>query len=211
MQTLQINRKHMQAVLLFAAKDDIRNYLNGVMVEVMPSSAVRLVAANGYAMAITHTPHDGGEPAPTPVQIIIPHHVCKQFAKINPASKSIALPILLVVRDDGAYTMTCGDLSVNFTPIDGKFIDYRQAFPRECSGEKADFNPELLMLFRKAEALYQPSTWNCRLSMEWNGQGAALCHGVDPEFIGAVMPMRTDSDSAEKGLPEWFDDQAEDA
>lgn len=45
--SIPINANHLRAVSLFAARGDIRYYLNGVLVHVLDNGAVRLIGTNG--------------------------------------------------------------------------------------------------------------------------------------------------------------------
>lgn len=197
---IPINVKHLKAVALFSAVNDIRYYLNGVLIEVLPN-AVRIVATDGNLMAIAH--HEVKHAIP-PCQFIIPSSAVATAIK----STGKACEFIFGEPADANYiaqvvtpcVLHAGDTDVRFTPVDGKFPDYRRVFPDKCSGDVGHFNPEYIMRFQKAAMVYNKNRLAC-VTIEHNGNGPAIVHGVDEEFCGVIMPMRA---SFTAGLPAWF-------
>ena len=200
MRTIPLQLNHLRAVSLFVAKQDIRYYLNGVLVEVTPT-AVRLCATNGRAMAVTNTPHAEGEPAPICGQWIIPTDAIKDGIKC--AGKHLSVVMLSVPEDGTSNNCTLGLPwnAVMFNAIDGRFPDYRRVVPVACSGELAQYDPEYLFLFKQAALVYRGKHAKGAINICHNGKESARIGGIDDEFIGVIMPWLVGDAPA---LPDWW-------
>jgi hypothetical protein len=192
---IPIHRKHLKATALFAGEDDIRDYINGVLVHVT-DKAVRLVATNGQVLAVTNAEFEEPPLVPAGTKIIVPIDVVKRFA-----ADSDKTPIYLSPVGLERYKLESHHLSINFTPIQGKFPDYEVMglFDAKPSGEVGDYNPYYVSLFGKAASVY------CKAGplvlIEHNGEKAALVHTTDPDFIGVLMPW---SVLLPRGVPAWL-------
>lgn len=190
---ISLDQRHLRAVAFFAPENDIRYYLNGVLVHVLDDGAVRLVATNGSAMAITNmSVSDLFQPPPC--RFIIPIDIVKLIA-----TRKSDNDVKVSIVDGESYKIECVGLSINFTPIEGTFPDYERVVPHAISGEVAQFDPELIARFAKAAAVYSGKSRAIRI--EHNGDGGALVHANDDGFIGIVMPWRT---GGTVGLPAWI-------
>ncbi len=128
-----IKPQHLRAVLTHAAGKDVRYYLKGVLIERATSGTFYLVATDGARMAVGSF-HDAECDQVGPWQFIIPLDVCKAVVKGRP------LTLTLRSHADGRYELG----GVMFTPVDGKFPDWRRACPATQAPTMADVNPELL-------------------------------------------------------------------
>lgn len=180
-------RAHLAAVSHFMASKDIRYYLVGVYVEVL-ALQTRLVATDGAAVGATC--HVRTNEAP--FDVIIPE------ATVDMALKMPA-EFVQLERDDAGRWYLAG---IPFTPVDGRFPDYRRIIPENWSGEAAHFDPNLLMRFVKAaKALKHKGVPIVRN----NGTTPALVHfyGVD-DFVGVISPYNHFREKEpDLGAPSW--------
>jgi DNA polymerase-3 subunit beta len=186
MQT-SIPYKHLAAVLIFSGKQDVRYYLNGVFVEVSLTE-VRVSATDGNTAAVArHT-----ESNTVRFDVIVPR------ATVELALKMRSEVISLVCEDTGNWSLA----GIRFTPVDGKFPDYRRIIPNGYSGEAAQFDPEFITRASKAgRALGHKGLPIIR----HNGKDAALVqfYGND-NFIGVIMAYNHFTTKyPDQGLPTW--------
>lgn len=182
--TLSINVQHFAAALHLAAKGDVRYYLNGVNVEAWEGET-RCIATNGHALGVCRDMKAvngmGGEPA---ISLIVPRDIAELIVKTTRGKGHIAL-----WRTDGKWVAKMGQSDIGFTPVDGRFPEYRQIIPQESSGEAAQYNAELMMLFNKAAKSLGRKALP---EVTHNGTSGALVtlDGFD-DFLGVVMPFKT--------------------
>jgi len=190
--TLQIPRSYLAAVARFAAKDDIRYYLNGVLVEVHANIAY-LVGTDGHTLAVARIARDGENMAGQGSAILPRELVEKIKAKGNHG-----LALVLSVGEDGQCTLNdCGTRTTSGA-IDGKFPDWRRVIPRKVSGEAQFLQPDFLARCKKAAEDLGSKTGNFALG--YNGNSAALVTYDEPGILSVIMPMRG---SACEAAPEW--------
>lgn len=174
-----IQKNVLQAMSNLSGKKDVRYYLNGVCV-IANDQMVRYVATDGHIMGIyqheRNAEHDNGLGS-----LIVPNEV---IAKLE---KNVDL---ILEQINGQWVVG----SQLFTPIDGKFPDYQRVLPRgEVSNEVAQFNPDFIVRFQKVGKLLVK---NAVPTIGHNGSGSALVDIGHMNFIGVMMPIRT-----EKPLP----------
>lgn len=184
MEAILLPKNSLKAMALLASKQDIRYYLNGVLVE-STGAYTRLVATDGHLLGvfqISETAHDGNA-----FSIIIPNEI---IAKLDKKDN------FLSTNEHGNWSID----GISFTPVEGKFPDYMRVLPaKPASGESAQFNPELITRFAKCSKLLNGRPWPV---IAHNGESSALVDiGLD-RFIGVVMPMR--NPVVIKETPEWL-------
>jgi hypothetical protein len=205
---MQINipRAALQAMTHLCTRNDIRYYLNGVMLETLANEA-RLVATDGSVMGV-YRMTDCSFPEAERGQMILP------LSAVDLALKAAAktLPIQLQVTQGAAGPVHMLG-AVAFTPVEGRFPDYRRAIPREVSGVATMIDPALLARFAKACDCLAPKAQTSPVRIGHNGvrnekggredRGAIVeCAGV-PGFAGVVMPLRFEDVEYPKGAPAW--------
>jgi DNA polymerase-3 subunit beta len=172
MKAILLPMNSLKAMSVLASKQDVRYYLNGVLVE-SNKSYTRMVATDGHLLGIyqiSETAHNDEE-----FSIIVPNEVIAKLDK----------------KDNFLSTNEHGNWSIDgiaFTPVDGKFPDYMRVMPSNpATGESAQFNPELITRFVKCSKLLNGSKTPV---IAHNGGSSALVDlGLD-RFVGVVMPMR---------------------
>lgn len=194
---VSIQTNHLKAAACCAAQQDIRYYLNGVLIEVR-ATETRIVATDSNMAAVLRDTVLAGEQPVFP-DVIVPNEVVKQVL----ASKS---PTLSLIFDEKAKVWSLGGMT--FKPIDQAYPDYRRIIPREHSGEAAQFNVDFLGAFKKiGKALGVKS----QPIIRHNGNGAAQVqfYGRDDEFVGVIMPLRAfTGERPDTGLVQWGAERA---
>ena len=166
----------LKAVMLAAAKKDVRYYLNGVMVR-----NGELAATNGHMALIIK-----GEKIKSDGEYIIDNDTLKMIVTSHKGIKGAN-------RVEVVDSMTAtGNSKINITPVDGKFPDVNRVIPQETSGEVAHFNAEYLLACQKAngEFLDRKYPW---IKLQHNGDKSAKFESEDEDgnkLIGVVMPVR---------------------
>lgn len=187
--SVAIRRSALKAVARAAAKIDLRYYLNGVYVESNPA-LTRIVATNGHMLAGYCDARDNqGE-----CEIIIPNDVVKTALalKVPDSVKEIRM-----YRDiNGSWRL--GD--VLFSPVDGKYPDWRRTIPLKLSGQAGYFNPDYLALFAKmARDLGKSDS----PTVGYNGlDESALIDLKEEGFFGVCMPLR-DAHKVNVSIASW--------
>lgn len=166
----------LKAVMLAAAKKDVRYYLNGVMVR-----NGEMAATNGHMVLIIKS-----DDIKSDGEYIIDHATLKM---ILASHKGIKGDNSVTVVDSVAIT---GKNKVYISVIDGKFPDVNRVIPQETSGEIAHFNAEYLLACQKAngEFLDHKYPW---IKLQHNGLSGAKFESDDEDgniLIGVVMPVR---------------------
>lgn len=165
----------LKAVMLAAAKKDIRYYLNGVMVR-----NGEMAATNGHMLLLIKS-----ESIKSDGEYIIDNDTLKMLLT---AHKGIKGDTRIEVIDGMTAT---GNSKIHITPLDGKFPNIHRVIPQEPSGEIAHFNAEYLLVCQKAngEFLDHKYPW---IKLQHNGLAGAKFESEDEDgnkLIGVVMPV----------------------
>lgn len=125
--------EHLRKASIAMAKNDVRHYLCGVMVD-----GKNTVATDGYRAV--HCSALYSEPSE---QIIIPRDAALNFLKLAKGIEDYQ------VKDN---TLIAGDISLKFEPTGGVFPDYKRAFLSQNYEAKVNeiaFSPEYLADIKK--------------------------------------------------------------
>lgn len=189
-----LSRKHLAAALHFAGKQDIRYYLNGLLIEVAPTET-RVAATDGNCAAVLRTLQINDER----FEITVPRATVELALKMK-------IEKMDLIRDTNNYWSLSG---IRFEPVDGKFPDYRRIIPGHCSGKAAHgFNPEFFG--RCAKVGKDLGYGQLHPTIRQNGDDAALAHFyAKDEFIGVLMPLRGYTEKMpDLGAPTWGKERA---
>jgi len=166
---ITISRDHIQALLLTAAKKDVRYYLEGV--HIMPELAQ---SSDGHVAGRVRSPFiesDG--------EYILPRVSLELWLKAAPKTRD-----LLQIADGMAD-------GIQFQPINGQFPNVQPLFNSADTHNNApgQYDPELLLRFKKVSKLY--GIKNGAFSLHQNGAdvAAVTIPGVDA-YRGLIMPWR---------------------
>lgn len=218
----RVNPKYLAAIACFMASNDIRYYLNGILIEPHPKGGVVIVATNGHVVGAMHDAQGFAKEA----IIISPDNAILKACRLKawqkrfvPAAVWISNRCAVVTADItnrqseeppelfGSQTITTAPCS----PINGKFPNWRKVMDvDETSPEDAAHYPHLaarvLEPFIKAAQILSPKYQ--AIHMTPSGENTSVrvrieTAGFDPRdnFFGLAMPMRADRP---QGIyPEW--------
>jgi DNA polymerase-3 subunit beta len=178
-----ITRKHIRAALHFAAKKDIRYYLNAICITQNQRGTV-VEATNGHVLGIIRT--DSTPQAEN--RVIISREDCE---KLKGTKKQGDEELHFTIEGARvACEIPSQGLIMHFAVVDAKFPDTDRVVPQFDGGEQvaATYNPEYLLAFAHAAEELRGSK---QLPVIYQrGDNAALVSiGLD-DFVGVVMPVR---------------------
>ncbi len=199
---ITIDHSIIKALLICAAKHDVRYYLKGVCVDARANGDVVLVATDGHRLLAYPVAVDNIE-ALAPGEYIIPREALEA---VKPAKAGrITLPIYIdivtapnqpdpervgvTIKGKTSITITGATSSVT-APIDGKYPDWRRIVPASTSGEIAQFNADYVSGFGDVCKLLGGSYGPY---INHNGGAPAVITNL-PGALGILMPLRVDGD-----------------
>ncbi|MHB8416297.1 MAG: DNA polymerase III subunit beta family protein [Acidiferrobacteraceae bacterium] len=202
MLTIPLNA--LKALLITAAKNETRYFLNGIHFNVRKHD-VLFASGDGHRLNVyRQQPTSIVEPDPVLSLLgegILPRDYCEQVAKIASPFHDIQLAIFY--DSEGRPSARHVDSGLTAPLIDGRYPDYMRVIPRTCSGEVSQFNPAYLGdLAKISKALGFKSNQAC---IAHNGESAALVRFNNYNLIHVLMPMRFDI-KAELIRPVWLDE-----
>lgn len=180
-----IDQNSLNAMLVLAAKKDIRYYLNGLHIEFTPEFT-RVIACDGHKLGIYQKAVDSFNIGCG--SITIPREVIENLPKNAGLLEFTQI-------DANLWQLTAGSVSLKFAPCDSKYPDFRRVVDQanKTSGEAAGFNLDYLNQFEKCGNLLagRKIKMGNRVRIHHNGQNGALItlNGL-PNFAGIVMPLR---------------------
>jgi hypothetical protein len=186
---LSLRKSDLKAAFICSAVKDIRYYLQGVYLEFSPHAngvandgIITFAGTDGHIMFAGTAPAVfTDDPQTAPFWMIIPSDAVKAAIKTKNDM------VILQSMPDGRYTL--GDTV--FAPIDAKFPDFRRVIPAKVSGEKGNYDPELLVRGNDAlRAYFNSKTKVYRVNH--NGTDAGVICGDSRDAVVVVMPIRTE-------------------
>ncbi len=177
------------AALHVAPKNDVRFYLNGVLIESHADGAI-IVATDGHRMLVVRTslPWDIGK-------IIVPRNACELVAKMKGDVYFCA------VGDASRFKAERGGQAIEFAAVDGTYPDWRAAVSKPNELKLSGFAPAVLEGVVKAAGVICKAFGGKATSLiPVTGGDVAAMFGIggitDPSIRCAsliVMPMRDSS------------------
>lgn len=183
-----IKTNELKALLLCAAKNDVRYYLNGVHFE-SSAHGIIAVATDGHRLLCVNLPNEQAEG----VKALIPR------ALIEAAIKTKA-PTIDVMIEGANVTLSSMSQNVSGSITDGVFPDFRRVIPNSVTGEFSQFQHDYMAEFDKVGHLLNGTT----ASILHNGGSAALVKFDCDNAIGVLMPWRHDLPT-DLTRPAWLD------
>lgn len=187
MALIHITRNKLKAAAYFSAKDDIRFYLNGVLIESTPMQT-RIVATDGHALFCAKDDAKGDNV--DSFVGIVPNDTVKQILAWKAPYKGAAdLPVVITTAETEQRAEWCGNTAV-FKCLEGKFPEYARVVPSTVSGDASYFNPELLIKCKKAVEALGLNKFGYFAFKQGGDNSAIAVFSV--EAFAVVMPMRGD-------------------
>lgn len=185
-----IETNELKALLLCAAKKDIRYYLNGILFESTPHGIIA-ASTDGHRLLCINLPNENVQG----VNALVPRELIEAAVK----TKAIVIQVTLEGQN---VTLSSAGQNVSGALTDGKFPDYRRVIPEKVSGEQGnEFNNAYLVDFDKVGSLVNGG----KASVLQNGPGmSALVHFDNQNVIGVIMPMRHEAPKGTVLRPAWL-------
>jgi len=123
--------KHLLEKVSFSmANQDVRYYLNGLLLEINQENKISAVSTDGHRLAVSEFMPDGVTSNDTALKIIVPRKGILELSKLLDVTSE--LPVTLQVSDN--HIRVHKD-NIRFTSklIDGKYPDYQAAIPSNSS------------------------------------------------------------------------------
>jgi DNA polymerase-3 subunit beta len=170
-----IKTNELKALLICAAKNDIRYYLNGIHFESTPHGIIA-ASTDGHRLLCVNLPTEQAEG----IKALIPR------ALIEAAVKTKA-PTIDVMIEGHQVTLSSAGQNVSGSITDGVFPDFRRVIPEKVSGIQGnEFNNEYLVDFDKIGKLINGG----KASVLQNSGSAALVKFDCDNAIGVLMPFK---------------------
>lgn len=190
MATVNIYRNKLKAASRFMAVQDIRYYLNGLLIESNPMQS-RIVATDGHTLFATRDDAKGDNVGT--FTGIIGSDTVKTILSWKATYKSANdTPVVITTPDDtaGEHRATwCGNICV-FRLIDGKYPEYQRVVPASIDAGISFFQPEYLLRCTKAAIDLNTSAKGMfSFKCAQDGTGIAV---FSPQSFAVLMPIKTD-------------------
>ncbi len=171
----------LDATAFAMAQQDVRYYLNGLLLEV-DRSHVRTVATDGHRLAMSHL--DMTTDCPEPRQVIVPRKGVLELARLL---EDVQSSVVLVIGENhlratvGAYTFTS-------KLIEGKFPDYNRVIPR--GGDKVVLADRVALknTLQRAGILSHENIRGVRLNLATN-ELQVFANNPDQEQAEDALPV----------------------
>lgn len=173
---VSIQIKTIKALLHFAAKKDIRYYLQGVQIEQCETGTFA-VATNGHFLAV----------ARIDTQAQVPASVIVGSDHLSAAIKGNKLDFITLDVDGTKVTIKTGASEVTVQAVDGRYPDWRRVIRAPQSGEQAYFDPDYSATVQKAAREYHGNKSLYHVAQ--NGNSVGHC-AIDDDLQVFVMPVR---------------------
>lgn len=170
----------IKALLVIAAKNDIRHNLNSVCIDVRESDAVAVATDGHRLLALPLTATDDA-PALVPGQYIIRREALEGVKAVLKRPITVTIdPTTRTATIDNGSTVASSPL------MDATYPDWRKVVPLTVSGAVSQFNADYIGAFGKVHKLlggaYSPA-------IQHNGDAAARVI-LPGDAVGVLMPLR---------------------
>ena len=185
---ITIKQSTIKAVAHAMAKNDIRYYLNGMLIHTNGHDT-RLVAADGHRMNVAIIERTMLVEAPQ--QYIIPASLVSTICKCK-APRDNKKPEVTLTFHDGKVAAALPDGTEAVAKlIDGNYPDYDRVIPKTLSGEAGQYNPEYVLDAYKSCADYL-GVKDHRHALSMNGKNGCAAMACDG-FAALIMPWSAET------------------
>ncbi len=183
---MKIPGKYIKALLLFSAKKDPINYMNGVCFEITGGTCT-LIASTWHVLCAIRCDaieDDDGS-------YIISNDTLK-----NVTSESD----VTVTFNESTVSVEQSGMTTTGKLIDGLYPTWQRIVPDRTSGVIGTFSAEDLLAAHKARELINPIKYKY-IEIAHNGDNAAVVNIGDPNVLILIAPVRINSTTYSK--PDW--------
>lgn len=188
MATVNIYRNKLKAASRFMAVQDIRYYLNGLLIE-SNDVQTRIVSTDGHTLFAGYDDAKGDNVGS--FAGIMPADTVKAILAWKASYKTANdMPVVVTTSNDLAgehRAEWCGNVCI-FRLIESKFPDYTRVIPQAVSGLAGNYNPDYLARC-KAAGIDLGNSKLYGINLTQNGDGPALVT-FSPQAFAIIMPMR---------------------
>ena len=200
MATVNLYRSKLKAASRFMAVQDVRYYLNGLLIE-SNDVKTRIFATDGHTMFCGLIEHDEGENIGS-FAGIMPADTVKAILAWKANYKSAHdMPVMLTTSDDplGEHRAEwCGNVCI-FRVVEWRYPDYTRVIPQSVSGLAGNYNPDYLARC-KAAGIDLGNSKLYGINLTQNGDGPALVT-FSAQAFAVIMPIR--GEPGDIGAAEW--------
>ncbi|HQQ64346.1 MAG TPA: DNA polymerase III subunit beta [Pseudomonadales bacterium] len=195
--SFELQQKQMKrlidAVSFSMAQQDVRYYLNGMLLEIGPD-AVRSVATDGHRLALCtlNMPVEG---VSSPRQSILPRKGVMELVRFL-ADGDVPVRVMLGANHLRAQTE---DFTFTTKLVDGKFPDYERVLPRGGNNQINADRQELRQAFSRAAILSNEKYRGVRLILE-AGQLTLVANNPEQEEAEETVAIDYSGSSFEIGF-----------
>jgi hypothetical protein len=196
---ISIQASAIRAATICAAKKDIRYYLQGVYINVAHRDYATVCGTDGHVLFAGRATIENMAGDLLPFNMIVPLDVVK---KIDKKAHAVILELL----PDGTYLLD----GTRFTPLDGRFPDYKRVIPRMDQIQTAPVAPgnfDYALIVRGNDALNAYYGGKTKVyPLEQRGNDSAVMHNGENVAVVVVMPMRINDVNGYQGFNENLPD-----
>lgn len=201
MTTIDLPITALRAAMLFAAKQDVRYYLNGLNIVLDGTGSGQIQATDGHRAIVIRL---RDVPAVS-MSVIIPSALVETLLKAKGSKKAtyafLDIPANEKNNRDAPFTLReplISGAAVTGQTIDGVFPDMQKVVPKKCTGEVAQFNWQYMADCQEAAEIMGVTNGAV---VAFNGPSAALV-SISEDAFALVMPRR--KGEAPMNPPEWY-------
>ena len=195
-----IEPKYVAAAVQCMGKTDIRDWVNGALIETGPQGAF-LVTTDGHALFAHHI---GAECMPS-AHVVVPRAL---IDKITPTAKGL---VAITVTDNeksehnrkGLRTVTVNDKTA--FEVAGGYRDWRGVVPARTTGQLGYFQPgDLAAVYAARDAINRGTKppFKSRSDLSHNGTDSPGLMVIDSRAFAIVMPTRGTNEQV--CVPAWI-------
>jgi DNA polymerase-3 subunit beta len=194
-QTVTLPQRALQRLLekthFAMAQQDVRYYLNGLLVEVAGPS-VRAVATDGHRLALCETAVDGADASP--VQVILPRKGVLELQRLIGGDGDVSLAI-----GSNHVRVGLGDIRFTSKLIDGRFPEYERVIPEETEVPVVADRETLRRALHRTAILSNEKYRGIRLELRESGL-TMQAHNPEQEEAEEQIEVEYEGDELEIGF-----------
>lgn len=174
------------------AQQDVRYYLNGLMIELMNNKIIA-VATDGHRLAFSQA--DVMLDTNDSRQVIIPRKAINEISRLLEDSDNE----IKISLSENHIRINFDDIIFTSKLIDGKFPDYQQVIPQNSSNEVKSSRDNLYQAFNRTSVLSNEKYRGMRLQLSQN-QLQATVHNPEQDEAEEVIEVSYSGDEFEIGF-----------